>query len=130
MKKFVFNIVLKTFFLVLKMFFLSFQVNGEVAVKLFATSSSFTSNASYNSCIGWIVSKLMNVSSHALIGQSTLPSSNATLCSNVTLNNISITNVAFDCTTGYQKALYNSYFLCLRGKIYNRISVCLNDFIV
>ncbi|XP_076073923.1 uncharacterized protein LOC143045353 isoform X3 [Mytilus galloprovincialis] len=90
------------------------MVNGEVAVKFFATSSSFTSNASYNSCISWIASKLMNVSSHALIGQSTLPSSNATLCSNVTLNNISITNVAFDCTTGYQKALYNSYFLCLR----------------
>ncbi|XP_071132432.1 uncharacterized protein [Mytilus edulis] len=90
------------------------MVNGEVAVKFFATSSSFTSNASYNSCIGWIASELMNVSSHALIGQSTLPSSNATLCSNVTLNNISITNVAFDCTTGYQKALYNSYFLCLR----------------
>ncbi|XP_052070613.1 uncharacterized protein LOC127709241 isoform X2 [Mytilus californianus] len=90
------------------------MLNGQVAVKLFATSSSFTSNGSYNSCIAWIASKLMNVSSHALIGQSTLPSSNVTLCSNVTLDNVSITNRAFNCTTGYQMALYNAYFLCLR----------------
>lgn len=90
-------------------------MTGDIAVKLFSTSASVTKDGLIV-CLGYLASVFMTVNNHILIGQSTIPSSNHSHCSNVALSTVNLSNYFSDCTSGYVRASPGDvYYLCLRG---------------